>query len=500
MNVTVVLFVLPTYTCHIPFFQRCGFKLNVITTIKETQTLFNQHNNVLVTIGESFTEYAIPNIKMFLLKWLHFHPARLTDTGDIERRVLECFVVNMSKQIDMRPQVSAFTTSYKSAHKIYRPYLSLLNQTCPDWEWVVVDDSPGDENFRLLSSLNDPRVRCYKRSFNSTYIGNVKNEAHSLCRGKYLIELDHDDELMPECCADTVKGFESDQQVGFIYMNFAELYEDWREFKYSDAWGWGHGSYYRQFVPCRIVNGIKVLDGERVLVGNTPEMTDQDGNTPEMTGLVTGGEMTGHWQNVAITAPINNITVTDLACMPNHPRIWRKTVLDEIGGYCESCSDADDYEVLMRTFFATKMLRISKLAYLQYRNDGGNQSISRIRSIRTIQDAVSRHYRPKIDEWFANRPKTWISGAVWNEKEYVDTHVNEIANFDSQEEIMIRSLDSLIDLPIERRKDVIFLTNKEPGDVPKDIKYYYFPDYTDEQLELFFHRCYKTAKEWRVIK
>ena len=41
--------------------------------------------------------------------------------------------------------------------------------------------------------INDSRVRLYRRSENNGNIGNVKNEAISLCRGKYILEFDHDD-------------------------------------------------------------------------------------------------------------------------------------------------------------------------------------------------------------------------------------------------------------------------------------------------------------------
>ena len=35
----------------------------------------------------------------------------------------------------------------------------------------------------------------------------MKNEAVSLCRGKYIIELDHDDEILPDCLSPTPSNF-----------------------------------------------------------------------------------------------------------------------------------------------------------------------------------------------------------------------------------------------------------------------------------------------------
>ena len=63
-------------------------------------------------------------------------------------------------------------------------------------------------------------MRLYRRSCNSGNIGNVKNEAVSLCRGKYVLELDHDDEILPDVLKDSVEYFEAHPDVGFIYMDF----------------------------------------------------------------------------------------------------------------------------------------------------------------------------------------------------------------------------------------------------------------------------------------
>ena len=47
-----------------------------------------------------------------------------------------------------------------------------------------MDDTDEDKHFAFLKEkcLSDNRI-----------IGNVKNEAISLCRGKYVLEMDHDD-------------------------------------------------------------------------------------------------------------------------------------------------------------------------------------------------------------------------------------------------------------------------------------------------------------------
>ena len=207
----------------------------------------------------------------------------------------------------------------------------MKNQTLKDWEFVIIDDSPDDDHFNFLRKLmiNDSRVRLYRRSENSGNIGNVKNEAIGLCRGKYVLEFDHDDEILPFVLNDAATYFDNNQEVGFIYMDCISLYENGNNHFYGDFICKGYGSYY-----CQKYNG------KWVYVYNTPN--------------------------------INNITLSHLVCCPNHPRIWRKTALIDAGNYCEFLPICDDYEILLRTAITTKIAKIHKFGYIQYMNDNNN--------------------------------------------------------------------------------------------------------------------------------
>jgi glycosyltransferase involved in cell wall biosynthesis len=114
-----------------------------------------------------------------------------------------------------------------------------------DWEWVVLDDSPDDAHFTFLKSvLTDKKIRLYKRSENSGNIGNVKNEAVSLCRGTYILELDHDDEIVPTLLKTAVNAFEKYPDAGFAYTECINLYENGSNYWYGDFIALGYGAYY----------------------------------------------------------------------------------------------------------------------------------------------------------------------------------------------------------------------------------------------------------------
>ena len=140
------------------------------------------------------------------------------------------------------PLVSVFTAAYKSKEKIQRPYRSLLNQTYSNWEWVIVDDS-GDEDATYnqdLLPLDDPRVRRYRQDSRNGYIGSIKRYAAGLCTGEILVEVDHDDELTPNCLEKIVHAFQKHPECGFAYGDCTEVYvgSNQRTLVWLGLWLW----------------------------------------------------------------------------------------------------------------------------------------------------------------------------------------------------------------------------------------------------------------------
>ncbi len=296
--------------------------------------LFCTYGNITDFIQE--VEAQFPE-RLLKAKWFHiptFEPNDdlLLQIGQLNEIVNKKFVFNsINHRTNIRPVFSLFTTCYNSYHKIHIAYASLCKQTLKDWEWVIIDDSPDDHHFTFLRTnfQNDKRVRIYRRTENSGSIGNVKNEAIALCRGAYVLEFDHDDELLENTLLYSYRVFEKYHDVGFVYMDFCNLFENGDNFRYSDLFGKGYCGYH-----------CEKLNGKWVFVENTPN--------------------------------INNVTLSHLVCMPNHPRIWRKSTLLLIGSYCENLPINDDQEIIMRTAVATKIARISKIGYVQYMNNNNN--------------------------------------------------------------------------------------------------------------------------------
>lgn len=286
--------------------------------------------------------------------WIHFN-----DTGNLEevgKQAYFCFITNSLQKRHNIPLVSIITPTHKTGDKLMRPYNSLLAQTYNNWEWVIMDDSDDDgQTFKNVSALacKDYRIRPYKANCHSGVIGNIKKTVCDLARGEYIIELDHDDELTPDALQRVVDTYKKYPEVGFVYSDFAECFEDGSPVTYPPGWGLGYGSYREEEY-----NGIKYM------VVNTPR--------------------------------INAKTIRHIVAAPNHLRSWRKSTYTAIGGHNDMLHVVDDYELIIRTFLNTRMALIPKMCYVQYRNQTGNTHMARNRDIQRLVRYISMFYDHKI--------------------------------------------------------------------------------------------------------
>ncbi|MGG2093172.1 glycosyltransferase [Bacillus sp. S13(2024)] len=327
-----------------------------------------KHPRVYVSLGADWKEFQTLNTLPLheRKRWLHFHsPTQIqsftlfncwlsyTDPLPTNRNVAP------TQFSSNTPLVSIFTASYRSKEKIQRPYRSLLNQTYSNWEWVIVDDSgDSDETYnQYLLPLHDSRVRRYRQDSCNGYIGSVKRYAAGLCTGEILVELDHDDELTPNCLEKIVHTFQQHPECGFAYGDCTEVYVgNHRAHWYGWDCGFGYSVYYRVWVH---------------------EMN--------------------RWQNVYKQTAINGNTIRHLVGLPNHPRAWTRDCYHQIGGHREELLVADDYDMLVRTFLCTKYVAIPDLLYIQYRNEGGdNSTFLRNRQIQVLCKELKNYYHQRI--------------------------------------------------------------------------------------------------------
>lgn len=108
---------------------------------------------------------------------------------------------------DMPPRISVLMPTFNQASSIRRAIHSLLSQTLPDWELVIVDDGSTDNTPALLdahlTALGDTRIR-YHRLEENRGLGAALNVALALARAPLIAYLPSDDQYYREHLASLV--------------------------------------------------------------------------------------------------------------------------------------------------------------------------------------------------------------------------------------------------------------------------------------------------------
>ena len=291
-----------------------------------------------------------------------------------------CNINNIYRDVDT-PILSIFTPTYKTNERIFRTYESLVNQTYENWEWVVVDDSPIDDNttWNYLEDIASQDYRVHIHRITPTTSGNVgeaKHRAAMMCNGEWLFELDHDDWLISTCLEDVLNASKQYPDAGFIYTDVTEVEKD------DSPRVYGHiGDDWYQHTDNRFAFGY---------AGHT--WVEVDGKT----------WLTHHYPD------INPKTIRFNIGMPNHCRIWNRDTYHKVGGHNRNISVADDYELIVKTFLETKFIHLKKMLYVQYNNGDStvdNNSVDINRRARLIRDYYDTSIHKRISE---------LGGFDWN--------------------------------------------------------------------------------------
>ena len=301
--------------------------------------------DVIITFG-SRGDYKISREtnESITSKWFHFDET-LEDL-DLSNKIAElstnwsCDIVKLQGSDDS-PLFSAFTGTYKTGDRIFRTYDGLKNQTYRNWEWVVVDDSPEDDfdtwNKLKIIAESDPRVKIYRITPNSGgNVGEVKHRAAMLCNGEWLLELDHDDTLASQYFEVCLRASKKYPDAGFIYTGCAEIFEDGKHKQYGPIDPQGYGKDYNGYVYGYAHHEWVEVDGKKYIGG--------------------------------FSANINPKTIRYNMGMPNHARMWHRDVYHKVRGHNRTISVADDFELIVKTFLETRMLKIDKIMYMQWNN------------------------------------------------------------------------------------------------------------------------------------
>jgi len=115
---------------------------------------------------------------------------------------------------------------------------SVLSQTYTNWELIIVDDCSTDETLRTAHELSllDSRIRVIHLRKNVGLPG-ARNSGFMISRGKYVLFLDSDDALLPDCLEKRISliGRSNDAWGAGAKTKQVEAKYDWRSLKDSNS-------------------------------------------------------------------------------------------------------------------------------------------------------------------------------------------------------------------------------------------------------------------------
>ncbi len=236
-------------------------------------------------------------------------------------------------------KVSIFTPSHNSK---FLPdlYKSIKNQDF--YEWVILLNNRAES-----VGFDDGRVKIYKWEDAPQWVGPLKKRCCEYCKGDILLEVDHDDLLMPTAVAEVKKAFR-DSEVGFVYSNTIHSDIAFNKIpRFDELYGWK----YREV------------------------------------------EYQSHILDEHISFPPTPDSVSRIWFAPNHLRAFRKDLYVQIGGHNSEMRILDDLDLMCRLYQITKFHHIDKGLYI-YRVHGEN---SWLRYNAEIQENVYRNYDQSIE-------------------------------------------------------------------------------------------------------
>ena len=128
--------------------------------------------------------------------------------------------------MENQPLVSVIMPCYNMASYISDSIKSVVSQTYPYWELLIVDDASTDKTVSIIESYSqtDSRIKFAIKTQNSG-IADTRNQCIQMAQGQFLAFLDADDIWHPEKLEKQLK-FMIENKVGFTYSTYDWIDED----------------------------------------------------------------------------------------------------------------------------------------------------------------------------------------------------------------------------------------------------------------------------------
>ncbi|MBP1990983.1 glycosyltransferase [Paenibacillus eucommiae] len=143
---------------------------------------------------------------------------RNVQTEKLER-LFDHVIQEHEKKESERPFFSVIIPTYNRERFIGKTIKSVLQQTCTDYEIIVVDDGSTDHTAKIINSFGSQVRYVYQKNSGPSV---ARNTGIRLAKGKYIAFLDSDDLFLPHKLEKNKKFLESNPNCQFLYSWYYE--------------------------------------------------------------------------------------------------------------------------------------------------------------------------------------------------------------------------------------------------------------------------------------
>jgi glycosyltransferase involved in cell wall biosynthesis len=121
-----------------------------------------------------------------------------------------------------RPLFSVVTPVYEPPLDVLREMIdSVIGQSFPDWELVLVDDVSPSRQVRTIlreAAARDSRITVVERAVNGRIVA-ASNDAVAAATGEFLVFMDHDDLLTPNALEAMAEAITAHPEADYLYSD-----------------------------------------------------------------------------------------------------------------------------------------------------------------------------------------------------------------------------------------------------------------------------------------